>query len=72
MTSIPTIYTGTVGQSVWRSRDGGESWQRATEGMFSECDIRAIAISPDDAAVLYAGAEAGLYCTQDVYHFAHE
>ena len=65
MTSIPTIYTGTVGQSVWRSRDGGESWQRATEGMFSECDIRAIAISPDDAAVLYAGTEAGLYCTQD-------
>ena len=65
MITVPTIYTGTIGQSVWRSRDGGDSWQRATEGMFSESDIRAIAISPDDAAVLYAGSEAGLYRTRD-------
>ena len=65
MTTKPTIYTGTVGQSVWRSRDGGESWDRATQGMFSEADIRALAVSPDNAAVLLAGTEAGLYRTED-------
>jgi len=65
MQTNPIIYTGTVGQSVWRSRDGGESWDRATQGMFSESDIRALAISPDDAAVLLAGTEAGLYRTGD-------
>ena len=65
MTTKPTIYTGTVGQSVWRSRDGGESWERATQGMFSEADIRALEVSPDNAAVLLAGTEAGLYRTED-------
>ncbi len=65
MATNPIIYTGTVGQSVWRSRDGGESWERATQGMFSESDIRALAISPDDAAVLLAGTEADLYRTED-------
>ncbi len=65
MTKKPIIYTGTVGQSVWRSRDGGESWERATQGMFSESDIRALAVSPDNAAVLLAGTEAGLYRTED-------
>ena len=65
MTAMPTIYTGTVGQSVWRSRDGGESWERATQGMFSEADIRALEVSPDNAAVLLAGTEAGLYRTED-------
>lgn len=65
MTSTPIIYAGTIGQSVWRSRDGGDSWQRASNGMFLECDIRAIAVSPANSALLYAGAGAGLYRTQD-------
>ena len=65
MTARPIIYTGTIGQSVWRSLDGGESWERASKGMFMEADIRAIAIDPDNAKVLYAGTEAGLYRTRD-------
>ena len=24
--ATPTFYAGTVGQSVWRSSDGGDSW----------------------------------------------
>lgn len=65
MTARPTIYAGTIGQSVWRSNDGGEHWERSSQGMFLEADIRAIAISPEDSAVLYAGTEGGLYRTQD-------
>ena len=65
MTSVPTIYTGTIGQSIWRSPDGGESWQRATQGMFIEANIRALAISPENSAVLFAGTEEGLYRTED-------
>lgn len=61
MTSTPTIYAGTIGQSVWRSQDGGESWLRASQGMFMEADIRAIAVRPDNQAVLFAGTEGGLY-----------
>ena len=65
MTKKPIIYTGTIGQSVWRSRDGGESWERASKGLFMEADIRAMAIDPDNSAVLFAGTEAGIYRTGD-------
>ena len=65
MTANPTIFAGTIGQSVWRSRDGGDSWERASQGLFMESDIRAIAIDPGDSAVMYAGTEAGVYRTRD-------
>ena len=65
MTTKPIIYTGTIGQSVWRSHDGGDFWERASKGLFMEADIRAIAIDPDNSAVLYAGTEAGIYRTRD-------
>ena len=61
MAQHPTVYVGTVGQSVWRSEDGGESWKKTTKGMFSESDIRAIAVDPNDTSILFAGTEAGLY-----------
>ena len=59
MANTPTIYAGTVGQSVWRSQDGGDSWDRASEGMFPEAHIRALAASPDNSTTLFAGTEAG-------------
>jgi photosystem II stability/assembly factor-like uncharacterized protein len=61
----PAVYAGTIGQSVWRSQDGGETWQRASRGMFSESDIRAVAVDPRDANTVYAGAETGLYRSRD-------
>ena len=61
MSQIPTVYVGTVGQSVWRSEDGGESWKKTSKGMFSESDIRAIAVDPNDTSILFAGTEAGIY-----------
>ncbi len=61
MAQNPTVYVGTVGQSVWRSADGGESWKKTTKGMFSESDIRVIAVDPNDTSILFAGTEAGLY-----------
>ena len=65
MTAAPILYVGTIGQSVWRSQDSGESWSRTSGGLFVEADIRALAIRPDDQAVLFAGTEAGLYRSQD-------
>ena len=60
-----TIYVGTIGQGVWRSEDGGDSWRRTSSGMFSESDIRAIAVHPDDGAILFAGTEADIYRSQN-------
>jgi photosystem II stability/assembly factor-like uncharacterized protein len=61
MAQAPNIYVGTVGQSVWRSQDGGESWKKSSKGMFSESDIRALAADPNDPSILFAGTETGIY-----------
>ena len=65
MANTPTIYAGTVGQSVWRSKDGGDTWARASEGMFPEAQIRAIAASPDNPSLLFAGTETGICRSTD-------
>lgn len=63
--SQQVIYVGTVGEGIWRSTDGGTSWERAAKGMFVECDVRALAVDPHRANVLYAGTNEGVYRTED-------
>ena len=43
-----TLYAGTIGQSVWRSTDNGDTWGRVSNGLFPEADIRALAVSPSN------------------------
>lgn len=57
------LYAGTVGQGVWRSEDGGGTFARASNGMFMEAEVRALAAHPDDPKTLYAGTDAGVYRT---------
>ena len=40
------LYVGTVGEGVFLSTDRGRSVRRAAEGMFVECDVRALAGAP--------------------------
>ncbi len=61
MGSTAKIYAGTIGQSVWRSRDGGDFWERASNGIFPEADIRAIAPNPKDPSNLFVGTEDGIF-----------
>ena len=56
------IYVGTIGEGVFRSLDGGQTFARAMEGgLFVEGYVRAIAVHPRDPRLLYLGAEDGLY-----------
>lgn len=59
------LYVGTVGQSIWRSTDGGESFARASNGVHSECDVRALLTDPADPRHLLLGTETGLFRTWD-------
>jgi photosystem II stability/assembly factor-like uncharacterized protein len=61
----PTIHIGTVGEGIWRSADGGMNWQRACNGMFVECDVRALAVHPLNPRTLYAGTNEGVFRTDD-------
>jgi photosystem II stability/assembly factor-like uncharacterized protein len=65
MTRAHRLYVGTIGEGVFRSLDGGESFRRACEGMFVECHVRALAVHPRDPGTLYLGSERGLYVSTD-------
>ena len=59
------VYVGTIGQSVWRSDDGGETFARRSQGMPMECDIRALKVEARIAGRIWAGTEQGLYRSDD-------
>src|ERR1051325_11181276 len=65
MAKTHRLYVGTIGEGLWRSSDGGESFVRACDGMFVECHVRALAVHPRDPRVLYLGTELGLFRSTD-------
>jgi photosystem II stability/assembly factor-like uncharacterized protein len=64
-TTTHRLYVGTIGEGLWRSLDGGETFVRACDGMFVECHVRALAVHPRDHRVLYLGSEQGLFRSND-------
>src|SRR6266849_282133 len=65
MTGPHRLYVGTIGEGLFRSLDGGETFVRACEGMFVECHVRALAVHPKDPRTRFLGSEEGLYRTDD-------
>ena len=56
MSQNATICVGTLGQGIWRSGDGGDTWLRVRHGIYSESAVRALAVHPSDARTMYCGA----------------
>src|SRR5881394_1094414 len=65
MTRTHRLYVGTIGEGLWRSSDGGETFVRACDGMFVECHVRALAVHPANDRILYLGTEQGLFRSDD-------
>src|SRR5205823_6056805 len=65
MTAPHRLYVGTIGEGLFRSTDGGETFVRACEGMFVECHVRALAVHPTEPRTLYLGSEQGLFRSTD-------
>lgn len=59
------LYVGTIGEGLFRSLDGGDTFLRACDGMFVECDVRALVVHPDRPATLYLGSEFGVFASTD-------
>ena len=53
MTQNATICVGTLGQGIWRSSDGGDTWLRVRHGLNSESAVGALAVHPSDAHIIY-------------------
>ncbi len=64
-TTPPTIYTGGDDESVgglYKSTDGGFTWTASFTGMEADSRVHAIAVDPQNPAILYAGTRgAGVY-----------
>jgi photosystem II stability/assembly factor-like uncharacterized protein len=59
------LYVGTQGAGVYKSIDGGISWQPATNGLGS-AEVRSLVIDPREPSTLYAGnLWKGVYKTTD-------
>ena len=65
MTKQATICVGTLGQGIWRSSDGGDTWLRVRHGLYSESAVRALAVHPSDTSIMYSGADSGIYRSED-------
>jgi photosystem II stability/assembly factor-like uncharacterized protein len=53
-----TVYAATFKGGVFKSIDGGKSWQPISQGL-RILDVRALVIDPQNPEVLYAGVENG-------------
>ncbi len=61
-----TVYAGTAGASVFRSRDGGGRWSPAREGLPEGESVFDLAIAPSDPNRLYVEiSNAGFYRSRD-------
>lgn len=67
-TNPDIVYCGTAGSGVWRSIDGGESWEQASDGLDHDT-ITAIAVDPhprDGSQIVWAGADlSAMYRSED-------
>jgi photosystem II stability/assembly factor-like uncharacterized protein len=59
------LYVGTIGEGLFRSLDHGETFRRACDGLFVECDVRALVVHPHRPEVMYMGTEVGLFVSRD-------
>jgi photosystem II stability/assembly factor-like uncharacterized protein len=65
MTASHRLFVGTIGEGLFRSDDGGDTFRRRCAGMFVECDVRALTVDPHDPATLYLGNEHGVFVSHD-------
>jgi len=60
------IGVGTVGSGLWISYNSGQKWRHIQRGPEPESNVRALAVSPHDPAVLWASLDkVGLFRSED-------
>ncbi len=56
---ILTYYMGTTGGGVWKTTDGGTTWNNISDGYFNTGGIGYIAVAPSDPNIIYVGTGEG-------------
>lgn len=50
-----TFYMGATGGGVWKTSDGGNTWDNISDGQFETGSVGAVAVAPSDPNVIYVG-----------------
>lgn len=59
------IYVGAEASGLYRKEAGDDRWENLTRGMAPSAQVRAIAVHPEDQAVIFAGTQRGVYRSVD-------
>ncbi len=59
-TTVGTLLVGAAGGGVWRTRDGGETWEPLTDGM-PDLSVGAVTYAPSNPDIVYVGTGEGGY-----------
>ena len=54
-TQKQVFYFGGTGSGVWKTRDGGDTWQNVSDGFFKTSSVGAIALAPSNPDIIYVG-----------------
>ena len=57
-------WAGVEIDGAWRSRDGGKTWERSSDGFKTE-DVHGFAVVHDGARIVYATSNRGMYVSRD-------
>ena len=60
-----TIFVGTNGRGLLRSRDGGENWTQIRHNLPRNSQVRALAVYPSNPHRILAGTEKGMFRSED-------
>jgi len=50
-----TYYFGATGGGLWKTTDGGTTWNPVTDGQLGSSSVGAVAVAPSDPEVVYVG-----------------
>jgi len=56
---IYTYYMGTTGGGVWKTTDGGTTWNVISDGYFNTTGIGDVTVAPSDNNIIYVGTGEG-------------
>jgi photosystem II stability/assembly factor-like uncharacterized protein len=63
--SSSVVYAGSLGSGVYRSRDGGDTWEQTSAGMDPNEPINDLLPDPNRPGVLYAASGSGVFVSTD-------
>ena len=65
MSADYSICIGTIGTGAWLSPDGGDTWKRVQQGLWSESRVYGLSVHPKEPRTIFAGADDGIYKSSD-------